>query len=60
MTAKSAVLSTYLISVVDVQEGGQLGGKDSLEDLVGRRRLILPSEVGQRASEQRYVRDDDT
>ena len=51
---------TYLIGVVDGQEGGQLGGKESMEDRVGRRRLALHCEVGQRAAEQRYVRDGGT
>ena len=46
VTAVNAVLSTYLISIVYVQEGGQLSGKENLEDLVGGCRLILPREVG--------------
>ena len=47
---------TYLISIVDVQEGGQIGGKEYLEDPVRRRWLFLCREIGQRAAEQRHAR----
>jgi hypothetical protein len=50
------ICGTYLISIVDVQEGGQIGGKEYLEDLVHRRWLFLCHEIGQCAAEQRHAR----
>jgi hypothetical protein len=42
---------TYLIGIVNVQEGWQIGGKEYLEDLVCRRCLVLGGEISQRAPE---------
>lgn len=50
------VCGTYLIGIVNVQEGWQIGGKEYLEDLVCRRWLILCREISQRAAEQRHAR----
>jgi hypothetical protein len=47
---------TYLIRVVNVQEGRQVSGKNVLEDIISRRWLVLRGEIGQRAAEQRHMR----